>query len=347
MEITLSGLLCRAIKRHPTRTAIVADGHTLTYQVLDEQTTRLAAGLQQLGVQAGDRIALFLGNCVEYVIADIAILKLGGIKVPLNSYQSTADVSYILGVTQARLLIADGALLANIEPIDLPRATQDVVLTSLGTEIEKQAAKHLWTDVMASQDLQTSRVSADDTAMITYTGGTTGRPKGVVQTQQSLAINLTAHIVAGEISAEEIMLLTTPLPHSAGYHLQACLLQGGTIILHDGFDPATFIEEVEKSTVTWTFLVPTMIYRLLDHPNMDSANLQSLKTILYGAAPMSTARLATAIEKFGPHLIQLYGQTECPNFITALTKEDHLDLSLIHISEPTRPVGISRMPSSA
>ncbi|MBT5153347.1 MAG: AMP-binding protein [Gammaproteobacteria bacterium] len=328
MDITLSGLLTRAINRHHTRTALISNGQVLSYAELDEQSDRLAAGMQQLGVGPGDRVALFLGNCPEYVIADIAILKIGAIKVPLNSYQSTADVSYILDATQARLLIADSNLLTNLEPIDLPDATKEVVVTLQDAVFQKEVAQWSWPNMLKKSAWKSPGISATDTAMITYTGGTTGRPKGVVQTQQSLGINLSAHIVAGEISADEVMLLTTPLPHSAGYHLQACLLQGGTVILQDGFNSTAFLEEVGNSHVTWSFLVPTMIYRLLDDPNIGGANLESLRTIVYGAAPMSTTRLTQAIEFFGPHLIQLYGQTECPNYITALTKEDHLNRRL-------------------
>ena len=328
MQLTLTYLLSQAIKRNHTRTAVVCAGRTLTYLDLDEYSDQLAAGLQGLGVAAGDRVALFMGNDVDYVIADIAILKCGAVKVPLNKYQSADDVRFILQETQTSVLIADGSLLAGLAERAIPASLRHIIFTSSSQVLEVETTQHTWASTLKQHSPLPVHISATDVAMITYTGGTTGKPKGVVQEQQSLAINLSAHIVAGEISISDIMLLATPLPHSAGYHLQACLLQGGTAILHDEFNAETFFTEVEKSRVTWSFLVPTMIYRLLDHPDINHCDLASIRTIVYGAAPMSTARLADALDKFGPRLIQLYGQTECPNYITALTKADHLDPQL-------------------
>ncbi len=328
MQLTLSLLQSQALKRYSNRPAVTVDGATLSYRDLDEQSDQLAAGLQALGVEAGDRVALFLTNDAKYVIADLAILKTGTVKVPLNKYQSADDVCFILSQTHTRVLIADGGLLAAFDIPAVPPTLEHIVLTSIASGHEFEAQQHTWDNILKPSAPAAVHISGDDVAMITYTGGTTGKPKGVVQEQHSLAINLAAHIVSGEITASDTMLLTTPLPHSAGYHLQACLLQGGSIVLQDSFSAETFFDAVEHYKVTWTFLVPTMIYRLLDHANIATNDLTSLKTIVYGAAPMSTARLADALDKFGPHLIQLYGQTECPNYITALTKEEHLNPTL-------------------
>jgi fatty-acyl-CoA synthase/long-chain acyl-CoA synthetase len=165
--------------------------------------------------------------------------------------------------------------------------------------------------------------------VIGYTGGTTGKPKGVTHIQSGLGLNLLAHVVCGDVRSDEVMALTTPLPHSAGYHLHACLLQGGCAVLARKFDPENFVRIARDFGATWTFAVPTMIYRLLDHLQAAPGGLPNLRTIVYGAAPMSVERLEQGLAAFGPVFIQIYGQTECPNFITTLSKNDHLDPGLL------------------
>ena len=324
MRVTLAAMLTRAIVRYRSRVALRVGDASWTYGDLDAKSAALASGFTKLGISRGDFVALYLKNCAEYVIADLALLKMGAVKIPLNEYQSVDDVAHILDDTRAPVLVAHQSLLIGLgaTPSRRTALSHIVCVPEEGCE-SPNAPNHWWHDLLADPNFVAVESSPDDIALITYTGGTTGTPKGVVQNQASLGVNLFAHIVAGEISASDVMLLSTPLPHSAGYHLQACLLQGGQVILQSRFDPATFYAVVDERKVTWTFLVPTMIYRLLDYGGAPARDHSSLRSIVYGAAPMSRAQLQRAIETFGLCFIQLYGQTECPNYITALTKDDH------------------------
>lgn len=329
MELTLSQLLITALGRYHGRLAAHAAGRSWTYRELDEQSDALASGLRKAGIEKGQAVALYLRNCVEYVISDLALLKLGAIKVPLNEYQSQGDVSYILRDTGALAMIAHQSLINQLSADPMGEGLQLLLSVPDTGESNSRIKARQWVEFLQPGTFAPAMTDPEDTAMIAYTGGTTGRPKGVVQTQKSLAVNLFAHIVAGEITASDVMMLVTPLPHSAGYHLQACLLQGGQVVLANHFDPATCCEDIQLFGVTWIFLVPTMIYRLLDQADLASYNHQSIRTIVYGAAPISASRLVKAIEYWGRCFIQLYGQTECPNFITALTKEDHGNADLL------------------
>ncbi len=324
MGITLAGILRGAIARYRPRIALRVGDDQWTYGDLDAASDALAAGLTKLGMARGHRIALYMKNCAEYVVADLALLKIGAVKVPLNEYQSTGDVTHILNETGAKALVAHQSLLAGLgsTSAERPRLPHVVCVPEAGLGAT-YPGQHRWDNVLVDEPFVAVQSAPDDIALITYTGGTTGTPKGVVQKQASLALNLYAHIVAGEVSATDLMLLSTPLPHSAGYHLQACLLQGGQVILQRRFDPPTFYAVVEECRISWAFLVPTMIYRLLEYGGSPGRDHSSLRTIVYGAAPMSSAQLHRAIDKFGLCFIQLYGQTECPNYITALTKDDH------------------------
>lgn len=121
------------------------------------------------------------------------------------------------------------------------------------------------------------------------------------------------------------MLLMTPLPHSAGYALQAGMLRGAHVTVTQGFDPGQFLELVEQRGITWSWMVPTMIYRVLDHERLDDADTSSLATLVYGAAPITRDRLEEGLDAFGEVFLQLYGQSEVTNVGTTLPKRDHAD----------------------
>jgi fatty-acyl-CoA synthase/long-chain acyl-CoA synthetase len=166
-------------------------------------------------------------------------------------------------------------------------------------------------------------VTGSDVALILYTGGTTGRQKGVVHNQRGLAVNLLAHLIETGLLDDERLLLSTPLPHSAGFLLQAGLLKGAFHLVERRFDADAVLTSIERDCVTFLFMVPTMIYRLLDAAEKRRVDTSTLRTILYGAAPITSERLAQGLRQFGEVFMQLYGQSEAPNFITRLVREDH------------------------
>ncbi|HIE87372.1 MAG TPA: AMP-dependent synthetase [Gammaproteobacteria bacterium] len=345
MTLTLTGLLVNTLKRHSDRIAVQIGSSNWTYAELNLLSTYLAASLQKEGVSHGDCVALYLRNCVEYVIADLAILKPGAVKVPLNEYQSASDLAHILDETEAKTLIAHQTLLSSLDSTISELTKLNLVVCVEEKDQSEIEQVRYWQELTTPADFIAPTISTEDVALISYTGGTTGKPKGVVQTQGSLAITLLSHVVSSELSLDEVMLLTTPLPHSAGYHRQSCLLHGGKNVLIDGFTTEKFFQTVETHGVTWTFLVPTMIYRLLGAHYPHDKSVSTLRTIVYGAAPMSVERLRQAIDLFGMCFIQLYGQTGSPNYITALTREDHANKQLL--LSCGKPVAMAQVKTSA
>ena len=324
---TSASLLIAALRRFGDRVAVTAGDKTYSYADLDDQSARLAGYLKQRGFAQGSRIALHLKNGVEYVVSELAILKLGAIRIPLNELMGQDELGYCLSHPDAEVLIAHASL-------PLPKMSDGTALNVLRISVADDAAPRAgdipWIDTQTSPPLLDILLpQPDDTAILAYTGGTTGYPKAVRHTYGRMAHNLFAHIVCGDIRSDEVMLLTTPLPHSAGFHMAACLLQGGHVILERKFDPVNFLRACVAHGVTWTFAVPTMLYRLLDAMDHDVQTLPALRTIVYGAAPMSRPRLEQALARLGPVFIQIYGQTECPNFITSLDKTNHLDPRLL------------------
>jgi fatty-acyl-CoA synthase/long-chain acyl-CoA synthetase len=322
----MGGLFISALRRHAAKPALIGpDGEVMTYRELDGRSTRLANALAARGVGGGDAVALLLHNCLEFMVADLALIKLGAAKVPLNDLLAAGDVAYLLahsGATAAIVHTSMASLLtgagSNEHPVRVRIALEDGPPAPEGFEpwdaCLAEASPH-WVD---------RDVGAETIGLIIYTGGTTGKPKGVAHSQDALAHNILSQTIMAELGADERMYLATPLPHSAHLLCQAGLLRGATVWISHRFDPETALELMEREKITWTFMVPTMIYRLLDSPSVGARDLSSLKTILYGASPITRVRLARALEVFGPILLQTYGQTEAPNFITTLSKQDHL-----------------------
>ena len=320
--LTLSRLLVDAVRRHGERPAVRHGLRTLSYRELDELADRLATTLASRGIGRGDRVALQLRNCVEYIVADLAILKSRAVKVPLNEFMTASEVAWCLQHSAARVLISHSSMPRPVGTLDALVLHIDVPDVSGGPPVPGAMQWAEAVDRPCGAVAVTSE--PDDSAIVMYTGGTTGNPKGVHHIQSRAALNILAHIVCGDIRADEVMLLSTPLPHSAGFHLQSCFVQGGFVVLGPKFDAKRFLELASELRATWTFAVPTMLYRLLDAIAAGASPPQALRTVVYGAAPMDPGRLKQALNAFGPVFLQLYGQTECPNFITSLTKEDHL-----------------------
>ncbi|MBV1931797.1 MAG: AMP-binding protein [Porticoccaceae bacterium] len=313
--------------RHGPKTALVVGGRSYTYKELDDLSSNLAAHLSESGVTKQDRVAILLRNCVEYVVTDLAILKLGAVKVPLNEMLSMSDVAYMVGHSGARAMVVHSSLVDKLDEAELGKTAlaYRVEVDDLGEGVTDGYTA--WAQVFSgeSQAFKWQEVGPEDTALILYTGGTTGRSKGVMHSHGAMMINGLTHIVHGEIAEDEKLLLTSPLPHSAGFFLQTALLQGATAYVHSKFDPETVLDTISKEKITWTFMVPTMIYRVLDAYKKDTHDIASLRTLIYGAAPITKVRLQEVLDKFGPVLLQLFGQTEVPNFATKLSKADHLN----------------------
>jgi acyl-CoA synthetase (AMP-forming)/AMP-acid ligase II len=167
-------------------------------------------------------------------------------------------------------------------------------------------------------------VTENDLYNVNYTGGTTGVSKGVVRIHRTYVSSVMMELIEGEIRENETYLAVTPLTHAAGALLLPAFLRGGSCVILPGFNPAQFLQTVEQEKVTFSFMVPTMIYNLLDHPDVGKYDTSSLRTIIYGAAPMSPERLKEAIQIFGPIFTQYYAQVEAVMPVTLLRKQEHI-----------------------
>ncbi|WP_276259116.1 class I adenylate-forming enzyme family protein [Haloglomus litoreum] len=319
---TLTDALIDSLDRFADRVAVRVDGQEYTYRELDKRSNAVANALVARGVEPGDRVALMMSNCLGYVIADLALLKAGAVKLPLNDMLTEDEFEYMLRDSGA------GTVIAGPEFVDTLASLADAVDTvERGFVIEAEDDRfESLADLEAEGDTTTApdvTVRPEDPSGHFYTGGTTGDPKGVVHSHDNFLQNMYAHITELDLTGSDTLLLMTPLPHSAGAFLWAALLVGAKSVIRPGFDPGQALADIEEYDVTWTFLVPTMIYTVLDHPDLGTTDTSSLETLVYGAAPMTPARLREGLDEFGTVFTQFYGQTEVPNLITVLGKQEH------------------------
>ncbi|WP_328189209.1 AMP-binding protein [Marinobacter sp. OP 3.4] len=322
--LTLDALFTNALTRFGSQTAVWFEGESLTYHELLEQGYQVAHALIRHGIRPGTRVALAMPNRLEYVVADQGIIQSGAAKVALNDMLGDDEVIHILTDSNTRVAI----VAENRFDVLLSRRDE---LPELDTVVGLAPQERCPTGIVSWQSFHIGEIATkpeapihpDDLAWLPYTGGTTGRPKGVLHSQQNICLNLFSHVMEMGLQDDERLLLTSPLSHSAGILLQAGLLKGATHYIEQQFDPDQVIECISRNGVTLTFMVPTMIYRVLDWIEGKPLSLGSLRTVLYGAAPITLDRLRQGLEQLGPVFMQLYGQSEAPNFVTRLLREDH------------------------
>jgi len=317
---TLGTQTLRALRRFPERLALAWDSGSMTYAATDDLIGRMQRALLARGLRRGQRVAVLSANRAETWCAGIAAQLCAMSTTALHPLGSLDDQLDQIADSEAEILVVDAMTFA-----------------ARGAELARRAASlaHVLTvgpvdygidllDAAAQAGAATARdlADADDIAAINYTGGTTGKSKGAVRRHREYAPFAAAILGDFELPAEPRYLAVAPISHVAGSKVLPALMRGGSIYLQRGFNPDVTLDIIARQRINFTLLVPTMIYLLLDHPRLDAADLSSLELLLYGASPMSPARLVEGLERIGPVFSQLYGQTECYP-ATVLRKADH------------------------
>ncbi|MFD0687179.1 AMP-binding protein [Actinomadura fibrosa] len=315
-------LLVRALTRHRSRPALWDDGDTWTAGRLADEISRYVQAWRAWGINEGGAVAILSANRPEVLIAMGAALIAGVRWVPLHPLGSLQDQLFILEDAGVETLLFDpashrdraaelSARAASLRRVVALAPTSEA--TDMATAASRFGARRL---IAPSPD-------PSGIAWILYTGGTTGRPKGVLETHRGVAAMTHIQMAEWDWPADLRTLCVTPLSHAASALFLPTLVRGGSLAVLPSFDPDRFVDTVERLRITATLLVPTMIYRLLDHPGLDGPRLGSLRTLFYGASAISPTRLAEAIERFGPIFFQFYGQAEAPTTVTVLGKNEH------------------------
>ncbi|MDP3175994.1 MAG: AMP-binding protein, partial [Phenylobacterium sp.] len=316
---TLSGLSLRVLARHPDRVAFSWEGGEITYA----QTLDLIARFQSVyaahGLVRGKRLALLAGNRVEAWCAGVAAQANGLSLTPLHPIGSLDDHLYQVSNAEADALVVD-------VPRHAARGAELAAQAGVGVFFTLGQADYGIDLLAAAQDAGavTARdlAQADDLAFLNYTGGTTGRPKGVLTRHVAAAARPGAVLGAFEVPDNPTYLAVAPISHVTGQKIVPTLFKGGRVHLMNGFSSRGVLDTIARERINMALMVPTMIYGLLDDPDLDTADLSSLELLLYGASPMSPSRLIEGMQRIGPVFSQLYGQSECYP-ISVLSKADH------------------------
>ncbi|MHA7600928.1 AMP-binding protein [Alicycliphilus sp. T452] len=309
-----------AFRAFADREALVGGGVRWSYAGLAERCHRMARYFQSLGLGRQDGIAMLAGNTPEAVVVVIAAQLLGLRYTALHPMGALEDQGFVLRDAGIRLLVVDGVRFA-------ARGAELAALGIARTVVSLGPAPFGADAVAASAAFDGSEtpieVQPDDVHKISYTGGTTGRSKGVVHRQRTALTMLLQQLGGWEWPAPTRCLVATPISHAGGSLVLPTLLRGGSLVLADKFSPASFLQTVQDERISVTFLVPTQIYALLDCADRARYDLSSLQLVLYGAAPIAPARLAEALRVFGPVFGQIYGQAEAPMTIAYLRRDEH------------------------
>jgi fatty-acyl-CoA synthase len=339
-ECTMGDLLVRSIERGGDRIAFVSRGRETSYREFGALLSKMEQVFDRYGIHRGDGIACLSSNLMEAFLITAVGYLLGVRITNLHPLASLDDHVFIVQDSGVKALF--------FEPTAYGKRAMDIVarasarLLSLGPFEEADDVMALAETCEAARTLvSTSHV--DDVCWIIYTGGTTGRPKGVVHTHRTHLAMTMAELSEWQWPARPTFLAITPISHGAGGCIMPVLLKSGTVVMETGFSEAKFFEVVKRRRVSATFLVPTMIYKLLDHAAEHDVSLKTMELVIYGAAPMAAARLREAVRIFGPVFMQLYGQSEAPNCVTVLRQCDHVDAPTQRLSSCGRPIFTSRV----
>jgi len=316
--------LRRARQINPGGLATICSGRRRTWGEIADRVARLAGALQGLGIGAGDRVAVLSLNSDRYLELYLATGWAGGVIVPLNIRWSAVENEDALRDCRAGVLVVDkafaavGAALAQAIP-DLRLVYADDGDTPAGMENYETLIAHSAPVADAMRD-------GADLAGIFYTGGTTGRSKGVMLSHTNLMANALNALGEGLFPAGCVYLHAAPMFHLAnGAAMYALLLGGGTNVMIQSFTPEGVMAAVQTERITDVLLVPTMIQMLVDHPALGNYDLSSLKNIIYGASPISEAVLDRASRALPHvHFTQAYGMTELSPIATLLHWNDHI-----------------------
>ncbi|TFG93414.1 MAG: long-chain-fatty-acid--CoA ligase [Syntrophobacterales bacterium] len=308
--------MCR---EYADKVCIVEGDHRLTFRQVEERASQLARYLVGIGVNPGDRVAIFQVNCFQFAEMVYAIEKIGAIIVTLNFRLKGEETKYILNNSEAKVLIVGDRYVEMIHSIRSETPSLEHVLC-MG---EDKPGTENYEATLSSQSKEPfSPVPRDDDdgACIIYTSGTTGLPKGAVITNANLIVSLNNTDAVGP----ETGLINVPMYHIAGISsIMIPLYRGDTLIILPAFDPGVFLEIVEKEKVNTTYLVPTMLQAGLDHPDFEKRDTTSLTRIGYGASPMPLNLLLRAKQVLNADFTNYFGMTETTGIVSVLEPEDH------------------------
>jgi long-chain acyl-CoA synthetase len=304
MGLNLALIVAESAARHPDQPAIRLGDAELTYSALDESSARVAALLREHGVQAGDRVGVMLPNVLEFPTIYYGVLRAGAVVVPMNVLLKRREIAFYLEDSGARLLLAWHGFCEEARGGATDGGAELV-------EVEPDS----FTELLAGHEphRELADTAEEDTAVILYTSGTTGKPKGAELTHLNLHKNAEiSSRTTCEVGPGNVVLGALPLFHSFGQSvgMNASIMVGACLTLVPKFDPGETLETIQRDRVTHFYGVPTMFGALLNHPDRESFDTSSLRNCITGGASMPVEVLRGFEEAFDAIILEGYGLSE-------------------------------------
>lgn len=317
-----SDLVVEALTRYGSRTAFIShSGESISYSEAAEQVSRFRHVLGGRGIGRGSGVGALGTNAPNMWLIQAASYTLGARFTGLHALGAVEEHARLIADANIGLLLVDREHAELGRQIIVKSGEHTLLLvdgpSAFGEDINELARE------ASVGTLVSDPVEPDDVAWLQYTGGTTGQPKGVMLTQQSMAQQVQSWLCSYGLPECPRYLAAAPITHAAVLPILPTLICGGTVILQEAFSPQTFFNVIEKYSVNYAFAVPTMLSALRDSGLHEDYDLSSLKCLAYGAAPISPSRLADLVNVLGPILMQGYAQTEAGGFMMTLRREEH------------------------
>lgn len=316
--------LKKSVRESPGKVASICGSTRLTFQDVDERVNRLSSALKGLGVTRGDRVAILSLNCHRFFELYYGVPQLGAIVVPINFRLTPPEIKYIVDHSGAKVVAVDATLAPLIEAVRSQLGSVEHFIFMSDEPCEDYLA---YEELLAgsSPRFDAPEVSDDELLGLFYTSGTTAEPKGVMLTHKNMLSNIAHSEGVYNYLPDDIYLHAAPMFHLAdGAAVFSHTSRAATQTFIPRFDPKQVLETISRERISLILLVPTMLNFLLQHPDLDSYDLSSLRHLTYGASPIAPDLLRRAMKVLNCQFGQGYGLTEASPLLTVLSNKDHL-----------------------
>ena len=299
-----------AAQKYGDKTALVCPERTLSFAELNALTNRFANALVGLGVRPGDRVTLYSSNCWEWVVSYYGALKTGAVINPINVMLTPGEVEFVANDCGATIVIASHEKALSIQGVKEKSDVRELI--AFGDEALPEGTlsfNELLTD--SQDDFEIVEIDTDSLSTIGYTSGTTGHPKGACLSHRNILLNVAMTALMHQRSDRDTVVTALPCPHVYGNVVMSGAIQNGmTLVLHPAFEEATILQSIQDHKATMFEGVPTMYMFMLNHPELDSYDLSSLRCCTVGGQTMPKPKMEEVEQRFGCPLIELWGMTE-------------------------------------
>ena len=299
-----------AAKQYGDKTALVLPDRSLSFNQLNSYSNRCANALLKLGVKAGDRVTLYSGNCWEWVVSYYGALKAGAVINPINVMLTPGEVEYVAKDCGATVVIASFEKALSVQGVKDNSDVREVIAFGEQDLPDGMLSFNAILDE-CSDEFEVGAIDPESLSTICYTSGTTGHPKGACLSQRNVLLNVAMTSLMHQRSDKDTVVTALPCPHVYGNVVMNGAIQNGmTLVLHPLFEEKTILESIQNHQATLFEGVPTMYMFMLNHPDLDSYDLSSLRGCTVGGQTMPIPKMEAVEQRFGCPLIELWGMTE-------------------------------------